>query len=237
MSRLAINKEVILEKLRKLNEARTGKTNNSGGMSKDYSLIKDIRGKKLYKDNVTRRNTKSRRLLENSIKNTSSNSIQPGSLIMFDYFEPKTKEELEYYDARPVTVFFNMFMTEQGKRVIGFNIHYYPPRIRWIIMGKIIEMFRSYYSESWDKIEKKRIPGFNYDVFMKQLESRGLAFGVRMYDPGLMYNIKPIPTKNWADAALTEGVFRKRTREQILHYWSNEFGKKLKKKESKQKKS
>ena len=61
------------------------------------------------------------------------------------------KEELEYYDASPVTLFFGLIDTPEGKRVIGWNIHYYPPRIRYQLTAKVLDMFRDTYSKYWDK--------------------------------------------------------------------------------------
>ena len=51
------------------------------------------------------------------------------------------------------------------------------------------------------------------------MENAGLGFGVRMYDPKLMYNVTPVPVEFWSKAVLTEGQFKKQTREKILDYW------------------
>ena len=83
----------------------------------------------------------------------------------------------------------------------------------------------------------KKIAGMNYQLLLEQLESQGLTFGVRMYDPKLMAKIIPIKFKDWSKAALTEGVFKKRTRDAIMNYWQNEFGKKNKQKQQKQSKT
>ena len=36
-----------------------------------------------------------------------------------------------------------------------------------------------------------------------------------------MAHIVPVPVADWPKAVLTEGHFRKETREQILNYWKN----------------
>ena len=66
---------------------------------------------------------------------------------------------------------------DELKRVIGFNIHYYPPKYRFQIVGKIYELFEKVYSEleknSMDKdnlglgIVKSKISGFNYRKIIK----------------------------------------------------------------------
>ena len=179
--------------------------------------IKDkLRKHKWYKSNLNVRNSRSRDVLEKLSR--IKTSIVPGQLIMFDYFEPIHKEELEYYDAMPVTLFFGVFKTEQGKRVLGFNIHYYPRRIRESLMDKIYEMYKKFYKD--DKVLKKST-GVEYKALLGALKGAKLDFGVRMYDPNLMRHITPIPASNWPEAILTEGAFKKKTREAIVRYWQN----------------
>lgn len=183
---------------------------------RDYNLIKDIRGNKLYKSNVVRRDKVSRNELEELP--LLKKGLIPGQLMMFNYFTPIHKEELEYYDAMPVTLFFGIFKTERGKRVLGFNIHYYPPKIRYQVMNRIYEIFKSHYKDIKNPISSA-VSGLQYDMLLKQLKQAKLDFGVRMYDPGLMNNVRPIPVNKWPLAVFTEGVFKKRTREAILNYW------------------
>lgn len=233
-----MGKIIDKEKIIKLLEGQKGGKVDPGDASapRDFKLIKAIRNEKEYKSNVVRRDRKVRKVLEDSNKVSGQAAVLPGQMIMFDYFEPRTKEELEYYDALPVTIFFNVINTKNGRRVLGFNVHYYPPYIRYQIMDRIFDIFKPIYIDSWSDSLKKKIGGINYQLLLEQLEAEGLAFGVRMYDPGLMGRIKPIPPRDWSKAALTEGKFHKRTREQILNYWKNEFGKNLKKEKNKKQK-
>ena len=188
---------------------------------KNYRLYETIRTEKLYKANVKNRDKYSRRLLEEELDTKNSSSILPGQLIMFNYFEPATKEDLEYYDAMPVTIFFNKIKTDDGPRVLGFNIHYYPPRIRYQVMDRIFEIFKPFYLKSWNEPLKKELTYMEYKMLMEQLEKAKLNFGVRMYIPKLMSKITPIPSKYWSKAVFTEGRFKKRTREAIMNYWKN----------------
>lgn len=195
---------------------------------KDYQLIKAIRGKKqkniegepaLYKANVVRRDTNVRKFVDANVEQTNSHPIFPGQLVMFNYFQPKTEEQLEYYDAMPCTIFFGNIKTKEGPRVIGFNIHYYPPRIRYQVLDRIFEIFKPLYLESWDKPLQSEMSDFNYKMLMRQLQKAKLDFGIRLYIPQLMHKIEPIPPKFWQKAVFTEGRFKKRTREQILNFW------------------
>ena len=187
-----------------------------------YRLIKDIRSQRLYKDNIQRRDRVVRAEFADNLKQRRERRIVPGQVIMFDYLYPKTEAELQYYDAKPCTIFFNVVKIENGeKRVLGFNLHYYPPRIRYLIMDRIFEIFGSTYRRRWDKILKRPIEGFDYHMLIKQLQKAKLDFGVRMYIPKLMTRITPVPPALYSRAVLTEGHFRKETREQILSYWRN----------------
>lgn len=190
-------------------------------MPNNYRLYESIRQDKLYKSNIGVRDKSARKLLETDLEIKQTSSILPGQLIMFNYFEPATERELKYYDAMPVTIFFNKIKTDDGPRVLGFNIHYYPPRIRYQIMDRIFEIFKPFYQKAWNDPLKKELSYMEYKMLMEQLTKAKLDFGVRMYIPKLMDKITPIPTKYWQKAVFTEGRFKKRTREAILNYWKN----------------
>lgn len=203
---------------------------------KEYQLIKAIRGKKqkdiegepsLYKANVKRRDARVRKYVEENVEKENMRSVLPGQLIMFDYFYPKTEDQLEYYDAMPCTIFFGTMKTELGRRVIGFNIHYYPPRIRYMVMDRIFDIFKPFYLKNWNKSLNNEIPDFNFRMIMKQLERAKLDFGIRQYIPELMRQIRPIPPKDWQKAVFTEGRFKKQTRDQILKYWTDKLANKV----------
>lgn len=151
----------------------------------------------------------------------SHSNIVPGMMIMFQYYEPKTKEDIEYYDAFPCTIFFGVVDTKQGKRVLGFNIHYYPPAIRRKIVVRIFEIFKPIYIKYFTKGITHEIDAFDYEYIMESLEKAKLNFGVRMYIPELIghtYDIKP---NQWNVAVYTEGWFKKETRVAIMKYWKD----------------
>ena len=198
--------------------------------AKDFQLIKQIRGKDqgdikgekfLYKSNILVRDRHVRTYIDEHVDAKTKKSILPGQLIMFNYFEPKTKEELKYYDAMPCTIFFGIVQTPNGMRVLGFNLHYYPPRIRYELMDRIFDIYKPLYIKSWDKPLTQEMSYFNYRQLIHQLQKAKLDFGIRMYIPELMHKITPIAPSLYAKAVFTEGHFRKETREQILNYWRN----------------
>ena len=139
---------------------------------RDYSLIKDIREEKLYKSNIVKRDTAVRKWVDNNIDTKNKGEIMPGQLIMFNYLEPKTKEELEYYDQLPCTIFFSEFNTKDGEpRVLGFNLHYYPPKIRYMVADRIFSIFKPIYEQSWNSPLNRPMSFMQYKMLLEQLET------------------------------------------------------------------
>ena len=221
------------------NTAEPKKTSRSKANSapKDFDMLKAIRAEKHYKSNVKRRDIAIRKYVDENLVIKGRPSVLPGQLVMFNYFEPATEEKLEYYDAMPCTIFFGIVKTKNGPRVIGFNIHYYPPKIRFQLMNRIYEIFKPIYGKQFNTPLTEEMDYFNYKMLISQLQKAKLDFGIREYIPNLMASVVPIPVKDWPKAVLTEGHFRKETREQILNYWKNKAGgiEKPKKKDNKDK--
>ena len=151
--------------------------------NKDFQLIKQIRGKDqtnvpgekfLYKANIQVRDRRVRKYVDENLQSKGKSTILPGQLIMFNYFEPKTKEELKYYDTMPCTIFFGIIQTENGPRVIGFNLHYYPPRIRYELMDRIFDIYKPFYLKSWNSPLKQEMSYFNYKQLIQQLQKAKL---------------------------------------------------------------
>ena len=188
---------------------------------KDFRLIKAIQAEPLHKNNVVRRDRQVRKYVDENLTVKGRPSVLPGQLVMFDYFEPATKEDLEYYDAMPCTIFFGIVNTKNGRRVLGFNLHYYPPRIRYQVIDRIFEIFRPLYLKAWNEPLQEEMSHFSYKMLIAQLQKAKLDFGVRMYIPNLMASVTPIPVKDWQKVVFTEGRFKKQTREAILNYWKN----------------
>ncbi len=145
----------------------------------------------------------------------------PGQLVTFDYENPIHKDELMYYDARPMTIMFNIVSTPEGQRVLGFNLHYYPPRMRYYIMNSIYKLFKDFFLSNWDDGSKTINKQFNYNFLIRELKKWDLDFGVRMYDPKLIKNLHQVPPAGFATAMFTEGIFQKRTRAFVMKHWDS----------------
>lgn len=182
-----------------------------------YELIKEIKKSPLY--NKTGRDEYARNFIDENGNQIGKNSLVPGQLILFNYFEPKTEEDLEYYDAQPCTIFFGLFNSSQGKRYLGFNIHYYPPKLRYLIMNKIFEIYRPVWTKYFKDGITKEVDAFDYRYLVQALKRKNLDFGVRMYIPSLVGDPTEVPPNMWQVAVFTEGNFKKETRTQIMKFW------------------
>ncbi|MBQ1570579.1 MAG: hypothetical protein IIZ78_05585 [Clostridiales bacterium] len=187
--------------------------------TRNYSVKKDYQKIGLRLLSPKNADDVARTYLEGALKKYTPNKILPGQLIMFNYFEPKTKDQLEYYDAKPMTIFFCVFNSSQGKRILGFNLHYYPPNMRANVLDKIFIMYREMYVKYFDSNIPQEISAFDYKSLMNALKKYKLDFGVREYIPALCHNVRQVAPKYWKIALYTEGYFKKRTREQILNFW------------------
>lgn len=222
-----------IDKIRKENKGTKKSSRKSSEKSEDsgdtvnpnkFSLMKEIKKHDLYK--VSNRDKKARKELEEYKKEnkgiTSKTNITPGQMVIFKYLNPKTKEELEYYDASPCTIFFGVFNSSQGRRVLGFNVHYFPPALRYRIMDKIYEMYKPVYRKYFEKGAPKELDGFDYKFLTDELDRQNLSFAVRMYIPQLIGDTYIVPPKMWPTALMTEGWFKKETRAAIMNFFKKD---------------
>ena len=147
--------------------------------------------------------------------------LLPGQVVLFHYADPKFKEELEYYDKTPFTLFLGITRTNDGNiREIGLNLHYYPPFTRARILSQTYNIFKPYFDKNFNDVTGKPNTFISYDR-LKHLMRRNLkiAFGVKMYIPVLRQASWLIPTRLLSTAIFTEGHFSKATLQQIYHFW------------------
>ena len=201
-------------------------TKKSTKMPKTFNLHRAIQKETYYKSNVLRRDKETRKYFNESANKfrVDPNKFKLGSLYLFDYLRPKLEEELEYYDAQPCTIFFGNIKTKDGeRRVLGFNLHYYPPRIRYQVLDRIMQIYRPFYKKYWASRSPEDVDQFQYELLIWQLQKAKLEFGVRMYIPELITKSQLIEPRDWQKAVFTEGRFKKQTRQAIIKYWTNKL--------------
>ena len=147
--------------------------------------------------------------------------LLPGQIVVFGYSEPKFKEDLEYYDKTPFTIFLGITRTNEGNiREVGLNLHYYPPRIRSRILTTTYNVFKTHFQKHFNDPTDKPAGFINYKALKHIMRSNTkIGFGIKMYIPVLRGKSYVLPTRLLPTAFYTEGHFSKATLAQIQKYW------------------
>lgn len=147
--------------------------------------------------------------------------LLPGQVVLFHYAEPKFKEELEYYDRTPLTLFLGITRTKDGNiREVGLNLHYYPPFARARILTHTYNVFKPYFDKNFNEVTGKPNTFISYKRLKYLMKSNlKIGFGIKMYIPVLRQASWLLPTRLLSTAMYTEGHFSKATLQQIFHFW------------------
>lgn len=187
---------------------------------KNYQLDEAINNHPLVKRPTAIRSKLAYKEIIHNTKPTKK-YLLPGQVVLFHYAEPKFKEELEYYDRTPFTLFLGITRTKDGNiREVGLNLHYYPPYARARILNHTYEVFKPYFDKNFNDVTGKPNTFISYKQ-LKHLMRNNLkiAFGIKMYIPVLRQASWVIPTRLLSTAIFTEGHFSKASLQQIFHFW------------------
>ena len=187
---------------------------------KNYQLDEAINNHPLVKRPTAIRSKLAYKEIIHNTKPTKK-YLLPGQVVLFHYNEPKFKEELEYYDRTPFTLFLGITRTKDGNiREVGLNLHYYPPFARARILNHTYEVFKPYFDKNFNDVTGKPNAFISY-TRLKHLMRNNLkiAFGIKMYIPVLRQASWLIPTRLLSTAMYTEGHFSKASLQQIFHFW------------------
>lgn len=168
----------------------------------------NIRSKEAYKEIL--RNTK-----------PTSKYLLPGQIALFNYLEPKFKEDLEYYDRTPLVLFLGITRTKDGNiREVGLNLHYYPPFARARILNRVYELFKPHWKKNFNQVQHKPNMMIDYNTLKHVMRHNlKLGFGIKMYIPVLRSTTHVVPTRLLSTAFFSEGHFSKATLQQIFKFW------------------
>lgn len=146
--------------------------------------------------------------------------LLPGQISIFSYPNPKTEEDLDYYDKTPMTVFFGLTRDKKNNiREVGINMHYFPPFARTRVLNSIYEVFKQYYQMQFNEPIHKVNHYINWPVLKRLCKKYKIGFAVKMYIPMLRRNTHIIPTRLLPTAIHTEGHFAKDVLTNIMTYW------------------
>ena len=187
---------------------------------KNYQLDEAINNHPLVKRPTAIRSKLAYKEIIHNTKPTKK-YLLPGQVVLFHYNEPKFKEELEYYDRTPFTLFLGITRTKDGNtREVGLNLHYYPPFARARILTHTYNVFKPYFDKNFNDVTGKPNTFISYTRLKHLMRSNlKIAFGIKMYIPVLRQASWLIPTRLLSTAMYTEGHFSKASLQQIFHFW------------------
>ena len=187
---------------------------------KNYQLDEAINNHPLVKRPTAIRSKLAYKEIIHNTKPTKK-YLLPGQVVLFHYNEPKFKEELEYYDRTPFTLFLGITRTKDGNiREVGLNLHYYPSFARARILNHTYEVFKPYFDKNFNDVTGKPNTFISYTRLKHLMRSNlKIAFGIKMYIPVLRQASWLIPTRLLSTAIFTEGHFSKASLQQIFHFW------------------
>lgn len=187
---------------------------------KNYQLDEAINNHPLVKRPTAIRSKLAYKEIIHNTKPTKK-YLLPGQVVLFHYAEPKFKEDLEYYDRTPFTLFLGITRTKDGNiREVGLNLHYYPPFARARILNHTYEVFKPYFDKNFNDVTGKPNTFISYDRLKHLMRTNlKIAFGIKMYIPVLRQASWVIPTRLLSTAIFTEGHFSKASLQQIFHFW------------------
>ena len=187
---------------------------------KNYQLDEAINNHPLVKRPTAIRSKLAYKEIIHNTKPTKK-YLLPGQVVLFHYAEPKFKEELEYYDRTPFTLFLGITRTKDGNiREVGLNLHYYPPFARARILNHTYEVFKPYFDKNFNDVTGKPNTFISYKQLKHLMRTNlKIAFGIKMYIPVLRQASWVIPTRLLSTAMYTEGHFSKASLQQIFHFW------------------
>lgn len=187
---------------------------------KNYQLDEAINNHPLVKRPTAIRSKLAYKEIIHNTKPTKK-YLLPGQVVLFHYAEPKFKEELEYYDRTPFTLFLGITRTKDGNiREVGLNLHFFPPFARARILNHTYEVFKPYFDKNFNDVTGKPNTFISYKQLKHLMRTNlKIAFGIKMYIPVLRQASWVIPTRLLSTAMYTEGHFSKASLQQIFHFW------------------
>jgi hypothetical protein len=122
----------------------------------------------------------------------TKNMMEVGKMYSgFLYPQPKYKDELDFYNTFPTVLCIGYFERSDGKRnPLVLNMNFIPPKIRILILDKIMRTFNSTVQQNYTRIANgkkstKVLPAW-YKVLKIILKRSGFEFSIRSYIPSRM---------------------------------------------------
>lgn len=118
--------------------------------------------------------------------------IKVGNMYTFQY-DALTKDTLPVWDAQPLVFFFDNFKTKAGKEVLlGINLHYLPPALRFIAFKSLLSL------KNEKRYRESTRLKLSWEVLKGMANSKYFEHSVKMYRVDhVRSKFVKIPAKSW----------------------------------------
>lgn len=131
----------------------------------------------------------------------------PGTMCFYTY-DPKTKEDLPYYDTVPLILPFSF----EGQYVTGLNLHYLYPMVRYRLLAKLVEI-------KVEVIDPKKKIALSWELLNSVSQFPEVRPAVKKYiftGKHVKSNVLTIAPEDWVQAIfLPLARFKKKTEKQV----------------------
>jgi hypothetical protein len=139
---------------------------------------------------------------------TTSGRMKFGRLYQFNYFDPKTKDKLAYWNTNPLVIKVGEYNSPtEGILDIGVNLNFFPDNVKRQFIDVYWERFSGLYETTTRKPKSPKEQNkvnFNSDAFFNIFKSYGVGFATRRYINNRITNMKVFSNEmdTWAQAML-----------------------------------
>lgn len=126
---------------------------------------------------------------------------KPGTLIMFDYFDPITKDTLEYWDMNPLVLVLEPYVRKDDIiRVQGINIHLLPPNIRKLVLYQAWYLYKEAYTAQLFTDKEALQVNIEWAAIKNHLAKFSAGFAFRRYAANRQTNVIEFNQEDWTKA-------------------------------------
>lgn len=134
--------------------------------------------------------------------------FKPGMIYVFDYKNPKYKEDLEWWDKRPVVL---ALYPLDSYTDCGINLNLLPVKFKETLLDKFYQVFHAQIDNTTKGIKredamKQRALAFRYENIKGYLDKFGFGFAVRRYKNNLKRNQAIVSYESWGRIALCDFI-------------------------------
>lgn len=142
----------------------------------------------------------------------STERFKPGKIYVFNYFEPKTKDRLPWWDMNPVVL--SLGYDDKTRCDIGINLNLMPRNFRIFLLNKVWDVYNRQilneiegkFGTPEDAKYQRALKSFNYEEAKRFLKKYGFGFAIRRYKQNLRTKPSIVSYENWHRIAVTNLV-------------------------------